>query len=184
MTKIPFVSKLKHFFCFPLTVYEDQPYSPEAVANFFIDLAKTEKVALNTMKVKGLVYFSHGWFLAILNKPLINERVEVWEFGPVIPSLYRAFKSVGTNPITIKATRFDRHLLKTITPLISKEDQTTTDLLERVWYTHKHLSGIQMSNCTHQEGTPWYQVRIQLEGGVLWAVPDTLIQKYFKEYRG
>ena len=47
------------------------------------------------MKVQKLVYFAHGWHLGITKKPLINEQVEAWPYGAVIPSLYDYLKQWG-----------------------------------------------------------------------------------------
>jgi uncharacterized phage-associated protein len=44
--------------------------------------------------------------LAINKEPLIDERVEAWNYGPVIPSLYHEFKNFGSGAITLPATDF------------------------------------------------------------------------------
>jgi len=44
------------------------------------------------MKLQKLVYYAHGWHLALNNEPLIDEQVECWQYGPVISSLFHEFK--------------------------------------------------------------------------------------------
>jgi uncharacterized phage-associated protein len=66
---------------FPIS---SMPYPAAAIANEFIKVAKRNGVLLTPMKLQKLVYFAHGWYLALLGKPLINEPVEAWKFGPVI----------------------------------------------------------------------------------------------------
>src|SRR3977135_2921517 len=80
-------------------------FDAKAVANFFLDLAKAEGQPLTPMKLQKLVYYPHGWRLGIVGKALLNEQIEAWEFGPVIPSLYHEFKEFGDQPITRKARK-------------------------------------------------------------------------------
>src|SRR4051794_31282897 len=75
------------------------PYSAAAVANYFIDLAAQESKTLTPMKVQKLVYYAHGWHLAITGEPLIDEQVEAWRWGPVIHSLYSCLAEHGNQAI-------------------------------------------------------------------------------------
>nr|WP_256351506.1 type II toxin-antitoxin system antitoxin SocA domain-containing protein [Pseudomonas gingeri] len=56
------------------------------------------------MKQQKLVYYSHGWHAGYTDQPLINEAVETWQYGPVIPSLYHEFKRFGSGEIVKKGT--------------------------------------------------------------------------------
>jgi uncharacterized phage-associated protein len=80
-------------------------HNPIAIANYFIELAKF----ITPMKLQKLVYFAHGWCLALADKPLINEKIEAWQYGPVVSSLYREFKKYGNEGITSPAVEF-KHL--------------------------------------------------------------------------
>ncbi|MDP8989584.1 MAG: DUF4065 domain-containing protein [Acidobacteriota bacterium] len=132
------------------------------------------------MKLQKLVYYAHGWNLAISNVPLINECVEAWEYGPVIPSIYHAFKRFGSGDITEKATRpemIDFNTLRFLTPTV--EDQDTIEFLKAVWDGYGDLSAIQLSNLTHQPGTPWSTIYAQNQGRKGVDIPDALIREYF-----
>ncbi len=120
-----------------------------AVANFFIEKSKREKVELSPMKLQKLVYFAHGWYLAMYKKPLIDETIEAWQFGPVIPSLYDAFKHYGNKQITKLYENFWGE-----TPMV--KDKEMVDFLETIWDLYAEFSAIQLSNATHEEGSPWY----------------------------
>jgi uncharacterized phage-associated protein len=54
------------------------PFDSKAVANEFLKLAEQDGVKLSPMKLLKLVYFAHGWHLALKGEPLLNERVEAW----------------------------------------------------------------------------------------------------------
>jgi len=156
------------------------PYSAKAVANFFIDVDKVG--GITPMKIQKLVYFSHGWNLAITGNPLISEPVQAWRFGPVIPSLYRECKEFGSEPIKEKLCDIEMQgtLIKWVAPTVTEEKDLA--LLQRVWSIYGKYTAIQLSNMTHQEGSPWRQVIAQFPNGNLpkgVTIPNDLIKTYF-----
>jgi uncharacterized phage-associated protein len=158
-------------------------YSAKAVANYFLEKAKAEGESLSPMKLQKLVYFAHGWNLAVRDQPLINEDIQAWQFGPVIPSLYREFKQFGNSPITEEATdwEIDWPMIKTTTPKIN--DMETRELLDKVWEVYKKYTAVQLSNLTHLKGSPWEVT--WGENGVPkhTPIPNQIIMDYFKTLR-
>ena len=112
------------------------PFDAKAIANFLLALDEMGH-ALTPMKLQKLVYFSHGWHLAMLNSALIDENVEAWAFGPVIPSLYHEFKEFGNSPIDRKATEMvwtgmDSLQFKIVTPAIPKDATDSRELTTQI----------------------------------------------------
>ena len=120
-------------------------YDPKCIANLFLDLAERDGKSLTPMKLQKLVYFAHGWHLAITGKPLLDEVVEAWEYGPVISSLYREFKEFGPEKITRRA-----RCAETI-----ETEAFARKLVERIWDIYGDYTGIQLSNLTHENDSPW-----------------------------
>src|ERR1700733_10714172 len=77
-------------------------YDARTVANYFLDLADRDSIAITPLKLQKLVYLAHGWSLAFRSKPLVRQNIEAWRYGPVIPDLYHAFKRFGGSRITQK----------------------------------------------------------------------------------
>jgi uncharacterized phage-associated protein len=50
------------------------------------------------LTVQKIVYFCNVWSLIELGRPLIRHKFEAWEFGPVLPYLYREFKNYDHSP--------------------------------------------------------------------------------------
>ena len=76
-------------------------YSARTVANYLIEAKSKEGGTPPTpMQLLKLVYIAHGWNLAINDRPLINDRVEAWRYGPVIPKIYQDLKQWGNTPVT------------------------------------------------------------------------------------
>lgn len=158
-------------------------YKAKAVANLFIDIARENKTKLDQMKLQKLVYISHGWFLALSQgRPLIEDEVCAWKYGPVLPILYDEFKNCGQYAITDYATdfRIDNDDFSVIyeTPTVDKEDSETRSLADEIWKMYGKLTGPQLSNLTHMKGTPWDIVYSKSPHS---TIPDNLIQQHFEK---
>jgi len=128
-----------------------------AVANFFIQKSLDTGIEVTPMKLLKLVYISHGWSLGLLNEPLINEAVEAWQYGPVIPTLYHELKQYGRERVTKLINFFEwGNLTKGFaTPTIPEDDTRTRTLLNSVWNAYGDKSGLYLSAITHKPATPW-----------------------------
>jgi uncharacterized phage-associated protein len=141
------------------------PYPAAAIANEFIKLARESKRPLSPLKLQKLVYFAHGWYLALVGKPLINEPVQAWKFGPVIPSLYHAFKHYEKESVTNSLPGED-----VWSPLVlggpvnqysvddgpdEGENEVAKQIIKRVWEVYGRFSAVQLSNLTHAPDSPW-----------------------------
>lgn len=140
------------------------PYDPKSIANYFLEVAKSEGQTLTPLKLIKLVYIAHGWYLATTGEPLINEHPEAWEYGPVIPSLYHEFKIFGNSAIKKKATDFvpqseEQWMLeeREVESPNRKKDGAVCDFLDRIWKRYRKFTASQLSTLTHQRGTPWEQ---------------------------
>jgi len=160
------------------------PFSAKAVANEFINLAKQERRTLSPMQVLKLVYLAHGWYLAITGKPLLDEHIEAWRFGPVVPSIYHEFKKYGNGPIQAPATTTSvvnnaGRLTLSLVPieLCGEDSGLAKKIIREVWEKYKHLSAIQLSNFTHLPESPWSQTPNKEIMGT--DIEDARIQQYF-----
>lgn len=122
------------------------------------------------MKLLKLVYIAHGYNLGFEKGDLITDPVEAWKYGPVISELYHATKKFGKLPVdpdwidllsTNKVSQDDKHFIKLI------------------WNAYKHLSGLQLSTLTHQDGTPWQKT--YNPDSYHKIISNKLIESYYKE---
>src|SRR5262249_1962754 len=82
-------------------------YDGRAGANLLLDLADELGLSLTPMALQKIAFFAHGWRLAEKGEPLIRQPFEAWEYGPVLRSVYDAFKRSGGAKIKTRATGFD-----------------------------------------------------------------------------
>jgi uncharacterized phage-associated protein len=161
-------------------------YSAKAVANCFLDLAGELRANVDPLKMQKLVYFAHGWHLALRDSELIRESVEAWPHGPVIAVLYHEFKRWGNAPIRKHATAVDSTGRTLVVPTLDAEciweanaDEAKA-IIRRVWDVYGKYSGLQLSAMTHQAGTPWAATRAKHPNKRDVDIPDEDIQAFFK----
>ncbi|WP_448191972.1 Panacea domain-containing protein [Azospirillum sp. sgz301742] len=161
-------------------------HSSKAIANYFLDRARSEGRFLTTMNVLKLVYIAHGWTLALTDLPLIQERVEAWRHGPVIRELWDEFKVYGSGPIRAFADGgqgFSKLFLQRDwenESSATKESLTPSEsnILDAVWNSYKNFNAFQLSAMTHVPGTPWSNVYIE---GLNSAIENDDIKNHYRE---
>lgn len=154
-------------------------YSPKSIANYFIDLAKAKGEKLTPMKLQKLVYYAVGWFAGHTGKPLVDEAVEAWQYGPVFPSLYHEFKRFGSGVITSKATELDPEEFE-IVAAATPEDTNVRKFLDNIWDSYSKYTGIALSEMTHAQGSPWDQTWSASQGVRNVSIPFEQVRDHFK----
>ena len=159
-------------------------FPAKAIANEFLTIAKNQGDDLTPMKLQKLVYFAHGWYLAVTGKPLISEDIQAWEYGPVIPSLYKDFREYGNSPIGFPATEFKMRdgRATLFVPLIGnsgnpEERDTARQVVQKVWKEYGPYTPARLSNATHAPDSPWNQVYREGEKNI--PIPSQSIREYF-----
>lgn len=135
------------------------------VADKFIRLGLDDGKKFTQMQLLKLVYIAHGWMLGAADQPLIDNLVEAWQYGPVIPALYHELKYNAAKPIE--------------KPILVTEETFSEDELEVITFTYENygqLSAFQLSDITHATNTPWSQTF-----GRDNYIPNSLISKHYKE---
>ena len=122
-------------------------YDARAIANEFLKLENGKPV--NQMWLQKLVYIAHGWNLAINSEPLINHRIEAWDGGPVIRSIWNHLRDLGRN------TQDRLFGLASGLPFLADLNPSEKAVIEHVWNRYGAYTGNELSQLTHQEGTPW-----------------------------
>ena len=153
-------------------------YNPITIANYFIYKSIDEGSCITPMKVLKLVYISHGWHLGLRKEPLLTEQTEAWKYGPVIGSVYQAFKKYGKSDIDQIQIQNNEIKIQFYNLLNNSEDRL---FLDKIWSVYKKYSGTQLSSLTHLEGTPWY-VTWHDKGGSRKdgaIIPNALIREYY-----
>jgi uncharacterized phage-associated protein len=126
-----------------------------------------KSLPVDNLKLQKLLYYSQAVHLVLNDKdPLFPEDIEAWDYGPVVPPVYREYKKYGLE--TIPTPQDDQPLNLTISEIVSI-DMTLAYFGE--------MSGLALMSGTHQE-TPWKTA--YRPGRPSNPIPIDSIYEYFK----
>lgn len=98
---------------------------------------------INNLKLQKILYLIHLVSLGMYNKPLIKEKFEAWDFGPVEPDLYDSVKFFGAGPIKF----------------IPKSKEIECEVINEVFEYLKNKTGAELVQLTHRKNGAWYKTK-------------------------
>lgn len=120
---------------------------------------------ISNLKLQKMLYYMQAYWLAIFKKPLFEEEIEAWMYGPVVPSVYDHFKKFGSS--AIMPENVDE-------PVFLNFDNDEKDLFNNVIEEYGQFSAVKLMEMTHNE-TPWKSVSTG-KGNI---ISKDLLKEYF-----
>ena len=144
-------------------------HDARSIAKHLIQLGLDHSSPKDSLQIIKLTYLCHGWMLGLVGKPLSAQPVEAWQYGPVIPDVYNGLKRFGGGHIKIGRLDFND----------GNFTESEKYLMLQVFNIYDDFTGIELSQVTHAEETPWYTIWNKYECNTI--IPDPLIQEYFSQ---
>ncbi|MDO3348699.1 Panacea domain-containing protein [Mycobacteroides abscessus] len=69
------------------------------VARWFVAWAENIDAEVSNLKLQKLLYYAQGHHMAVNGTPLFSDDLQAWAHGPVVPSVYHAYKKYNRGPI-------------------------------------------------------------------------------------
>lgn len=128
-------------------------YTPQQVANYFIQKAKEENIVLTKIKLMKLVYIAYAWYLYYTNEDLFDESIQAWKCGEVVPSLYNDIKNIAGNIVSDVIGNHD------VIPQGDVETNEDLDIATNgVLSFYSDVQDFELVAILHEKGTPWFEV--------------------------
>ena len=158
-----------------------KPLCPTMIADYFI--ARTGG-GLTPLQVIKLTYIAHGYSLALLDEALIEEAVEAWKYGPVVPSVYHAAKKYGGRKITELLysgipTSDEKGMESAIGFILGRMSDGQKAVLDGVLAVYGKFTGFELTDRTHVQDSPWKRYYKPRSYGQ--KIPNHIIKSYYKE---
>lgn len=100
---------------------------------------------VSNLRLQKLLYFIQAQFIVEFDKPCFNSLMEAWHYGPVIPSVFQAYKHFGS----LSITQTNNKSLDEARQLVVHH-QTVEELLDRM----SKYSTTSLVNISHEQA-PW-----------------------------
>ena len=133
------------------------------VAEYIITKSYENRTPVSNLKLQKLLYFVQGQAIKVYGERAFTERIEAWDYGPVVRSVYLKFRIFGAGPICREY------------PIVSLTDETK-DLIDEVINKYNGSSAWDLVQLTHTKGTPWSDA---IDSGSL-TISIHSMYKYFR----
>ena len=136
-------------------------YNVLDVCRHVINYSNEHDYGISNLKLQKVLYFIQAYF--IINKkdhtPCFNERIEAWDFGPVVPEAYHEYKQYGSGDIPSVESFFllDKDDIWNSKRIEYNDDIITADdktLIDRVIEKFSNYSATDLVSLTHRQ-SPW-----------------------------
>lgn len=121
-------------------------YDVQDVAEYVITYSEEKDYGISNLKLQKILYLIQAYSLIQTKKPCFSEDIEAWDFGPVIPEVYRKYKQFGSTDIQVRCRN-----LEEIQKGFEKEDRKR---IEAVIDKFADFSAADLTILT-QNQTPW-----------------------------
>jgi len=124
------------------------------ITNSILKRAFEDEQEISPMKLQKLLYFVYKRYLQETGLSLFEEDFEVWQYGPVVPSVYHKFSSYGSgniNDYIYSSSDKKDGIFQTI----SNKSQKFHEALNYVWDRYGGYEAIRLSELTHETDTAW-----------------------------
>lgn len=168
--------------CFPSLHHAT--YDPRSICNLILNEADSAQRTITNLALQKLLYFAHGLHLVETKTPLVMGFFEAWQYGPVHPIAYQAFKSAGANPIQFRATIQDP-FTHTVLPLPECTDCDIKTRVSRIVALYGGLTPGRLVEVSHAKGAPWQFIvdMAQTETILGLRITDDVILARFKYHK-
>ena len=156
---------------------------PRGICNLMLDEAG-EHIAITNLALQKLLYFAHGLHLVETKEPLVSGFFEAWQFGPVHPAAYRAFRESGDRPIKFKAVS-QNPLTGVRSAIPIPTDKNVVNRVKRVMASYGHMTPGRLVEISHASGSPWWYIVNQARTSTAFGlrIPDGVILERFKFHK-
>lgn len=135
------------------------------VAKYIITHENKKQRVISNLRLQKLLYFVQAQFLSLKHEPCFCDRMEAWDFGPVVPNVYHEYKIYGSSNIPDFSEEAN---------VIDDDDRSFIDLMLE---TCGKYSTTQLVSISHHQ-RPWKDAYAQPFNNEI--TPDA-ISSYFLE---
>lgn len=160
------------------------PYDPRSIANLILEEGQRTNRRITNLALQKLLYFAHAIVLIEQKRPLVSGYFEAWQYGPVHPVAYQAFKAAGDRPIDFRACRIDL-VTGEHSELSSPTDRDVQGHIERIMHSYGRMTPSRLVDVSHAKGAPWDFVVDKGRTSVAFGlrITDNVIVDRFKYHK-
>ena len=159
-------------------------YDPRIIANMIVEEGQKTGRPVTNLALQKLLYFAYALFLVERKRQLVSGYFEAWQYGPVHPTVYEAFKAAEDRPITFPATAVNALTGERVL-LPSPDDPEVVQHIRRVMSSYGRLTPGRLVDISHAKDAPWHFIVESAKHTVAIGlrISDDVIKERFKHHK-
>lgn len=152
------------------------------VCRYIINYSNKEGYDVSNLKLQKLLYFIQVYFLmnSVDHQPCFSDKIEAWDFGPVVPVAYHEFKHYGSTniPPVESYIEYDRTDPWSVSRIEYNEDcilDKDKELINTVIKELSSYSATDLVTISHNQA-PWKDVYVQYKNN---EITISSMREYF-----
>lgn len=155
-------------------------YNVLDICRYVINYSNSNSNGISNLKLQKILYFIQAYFLSETKKPCFSDRIEAWNFGPVVPKAYHEFKQYGASniPYITNYIEYSSNNLWSATSKTFNSDIILENDKKRINFvldTFANYSATDLVDLTHNQA-PWKEAYAH---GQNTEITISEIRKYF-----
>ena len=141
-------------------------YNVLLIAQYIIRYCSIKGYFVSNLKLQKFLYFVQAEFLVSKGSPCFPETIHAWNFGPVVPIVYRRYKIYGSSQIPVTRSSIEGN--------IAYNDKLVINAIIDVC---SKFTASQLVDITHNQ-TPWMEA---YSFGRDCVITKNSIKKFFEK---
>lgn len=121
-------------------------YAAKDIAKYIVNRCIEHCRPISNLQLQKILYFCQKEYNQITGFALFEDDFEAWQYGPVIPSVYRVFSLFG-------GMKINRNVHEEV-----EIDPTTKTLINPIIDKYSGYAAWDLVSMTHQEGDAWDRI--------------------------
>lgn len=141
------------------------------LAKYIITKCTLDGKPISNLQLQKILYFVQGAFYYKLKRPIFDDSIRAWDYGPVIENVYNIYKKYGSSTINDIDVNFESTFNEENDPIAARE------LIDIVVESLRDFDPWELVRISHEAGTPW-----EKNYKMWWpTIEETQIENYFKD---
>lgn len=119
-------------------------YGALLIAKYVIAYENQNNRIVSNLRLQKLLYFIQAQFLVYASSACFSEKIEAWDFGPVVPIVYQKYKIYGSASIPSAISRSE----------IESIGENDRSMIDGILELASNYSTSALVQITHQQ-KPW-----------------------------
>lgn len=158
-------------------------YSVLDVSRYIINYCNAKDYDLSNLKLQKILYFIQAYYVSktATMEPCFRDRIEAWDFGPVVPRSYHEYKKYGSTnipPVTTYIEIDDNDFWQS--KIVKYNDNVLADtdkeIISRLVDNFSRFSTTALVRITHNQ-LPWIEAYGRRDN----VITVEAMRKYFNE---